>query len=155
MQKPTIYLGADHAGFNLKNSIRDHLEHAGFHTEDLGAHALDPKDDYPQYASAVAEAVLNHPGSLGILACGNAEGICIAANKFDGIRAGIGYAVEAARTMRTDDNANILCLPGRIETKDDPMRIVETFINTPFSDAERHKRRLEQVKEIEKIESKN
>ena len=147
--KPTIYLGADHAGFNLKASVREHLEEGGFTVEDLGAHELDPKDDYPEYAQAVAEAVLDHPGSLGVLACGNAEGICIAANKFDGIRAGIGYSAEAARTMKNDDNANIICLPGRIETQDDPLRMVEAFINAPFSGAERHVRRLDQVEKIE------
>ncbi len=147
--KPTIYLGADHAGFNLKASVREHLEELGYHVEDLGARELDPKDDYPQYAQAVSEVVLDHPGSLGILSCGNAEGVCIAANKFDGIRAGVGYSIEAARTMRADDNANVICIPGRIETQDDPLRIVEKFIETPFSGAERHARRLEQVKRIE------
>lgn len=150
--KPTIYLGADHAGFDMKTSVREHLELAGYTVEDLGAHELDPADDYPQYGEAVAEAVLKHPGSLGVLSCGNAEGICIVANKFDGIRAGVGYATEAARTMRTDDNANVICIPGRIETNDDPLAIVDAFVTTPFSGAERHVRRLEQVREIEKAD---
>jgi len=147
--KPTIYLGADHAGFNLKTSIREHLESHDFLVEDLGAHTLDPKDDYPSYAQAVAEAVLNHTGSLGVLSCGNAEGVCIAANKFDGIRAGIGYSVEAARTMRNDDDANIICIPGRLETQDDPLRIIEAFIHTSFSGADRHRRRLQEIARIE------
>jgi ribose 5-phosphate isomerase B len=142
--KPTVYLGADHAGFDLKNAIKEWLETRGYITEDLGAHALNPKDDYPTYAGAVAEAVRKHPGAFGILSCGNAEGICIAANKFDGIRAGIGYAIEAAKTMRTDDDANILCLPGRIKTADDPYKIAETFLTTPFSGAPRHIRRMRQ-----------
>lgn len=150
--KPTIYLGADHAGFDMKTSVREHLEHKGYHVEDLGAHDLDPADDYPQYGEAVAEAVLKHPGSLGVLSCGNAEGICIVANKFDGVRAGIGYAIEAAKTMRTDDNANIICIPGRVNTQDDPLAIVEAFIETPFSGEERHLRRLAQVREIEKAD---
>ncbi|MCH8049267.1 RpiB/LacA/LacB family sugar-phosphate isomerase [Patescibacteria group bacterium] len=147
--KPAIYIGADHAGFDLKTTIKEHLEAKGFVVEDLGAYELDPKDDYPQYSEAVAEAVLKHPGSLGVLSCGNAEGVCIAANKFEGIRAGLGYSVDAARTMRTDDDANIVCIPGRIETQDDPLKIVETFIQTPFSQAERHVRRLRQVAQIE------
>lgn len=147
--KPIIYLGADHAGFDLKASVREHLEAQGYIVEDLGAQALDPNDDYPQYAGAVAEAVRSHAGSLGVLACGNAEGVCIAANKFDGIRAGLGYSQAAAQTMRQDDNANIICVPGRLKTQDDPLKIIDTFIQTPFSKAERHERRLEQIAIIE------
>lgn len=147
--KPTIYLGADHAGFDLKSIISEHLTAQGYIIEDLGAHQLQPNDDYPEYAGAVAEAVRNHPGSLGILTCGNAEGVCIAANKFDGIRAGIGYSIEAAQTMRNDDNANIICLPGRIKTQDDPLKIIDVYLATQFSKADRHERRLDQVAKIE------
>ncbi len=147
--KPTIYLGADHAGFDLKSIINEHLTDQGYIVEDLGARELQPNDDYPQYAGAVAEAVANHPGALGVLTCGNAEGVCIAANKFDGIRAGIGYSIEAAETMRNDDNANIICLPGRIKTQDDPLKIIDVFLATQFSKADRHERRLEQVAKIE------
>ncbi|MEK7183855.1 MAG: RpiB/LacA/LacB family sugar-phosphate isomerase [Patescibacteria group bacterium] len=145
----TVYLGADHAGFALKNSLKEHLETRGFVVEDLGAHELDQDDDYPQYATAVAQAVRKHAGSFGILACGNAEGIAIAANKFQDIRAGIGYSIEAARTMRNDDNANILALPGRLPINDDPLEIAEIFLATPFSRAERHERRLEQISDLE------
>lgn len=145
----TIYLGADHAGFTLKEGIKEHLELQGYIVEDLGAHTLDPHDDYPMYAKLVASSVRKHPQSFGILICGNAEGVCIAANKFDGIRAGIGYSMEAAKTMRADDKANILCLPGRLKTQDDPMSITDTFLQTPFSNAERHKRRLQTIEIIE------
>ncbi len=151
--KPTIYIGADHAGFDLKASLKEHLAHQGFIVEDLGAHELNPTDDYPQYAGAVAEAVRNHPGSLGVLACGNAEGVCIAANKFDEIRAGVGYSVEASQTMRNDDNANVICLPGRVKTQDDPLKVLDAFVATPFSGAARHVRRLEQVAAIEERQS--
>lgn len=122
----------------------------GVVVEDLGAHQLDSDDDYPKYAAAVAQAVRNHRGSFGVLACGNAEGICIAANKFQDIRAGIGYSLEAAKTMRNDDNANILCLPGRVPINDDPLEIAEMFLATPYSGAERHERRLGQLEELEK-----
>lgn len=148
--KPIIYIGADHAGFDMKTSVKEHLETRGYTIEDLGAHTLDPHDDYPMYAEAVAQAVLNHPGSVGVLSCGNAEGICIAANKFDGIRAGIGFSKKAAASLRNDDHANIICIPGRIDIPDDPLAIVDTFLATPFSDAERHKRRLNQLSDIEK-----
>lgn len=147
--KPIIYLGADHAGFDMKTSIKEHLEAKGYSVEDLGAHELDPADDYPQYAEAVAEAVLNHPGSVGVLSCGNAEGVTIVANKFEGIRAGLAYSIEAAKTMRNDDNANIMSIPGRLDIPDDPLAIVDTFLETDFSEADRHVRRLGQVEEIE------
>jgi ribose 5-phosphate isomerase B len=146
----TVYLGADHAGFNRKASIADYLRAKDFIIEDLGARQLDPADDYPEYAARVAQAVREHPGSFGILSCGNAEGICIAANKFQGIRAGIGYSLEAARTMRTDDDANIICIPGKLSPSDDPLKIVEMFLATPFSGAERHTRRLKEIAELEK-----
>jgi len=149
--KPTIYIGADHAGFDMKATIKEHLTARDYIVEDLGALELDPTDDYPQYAEAVAQAIVKHPGSLGVLSCGNAEGVCIAANKFDDVRAGLGFSVEAARTMRQDDNANIICVPGRIATKDDPLQIIETFLKTPFSNAERHLRRLKQLDQIERM----
>ena len=77
----TIYLGADHAGFNLKNSLKEHLELQGHIVHDLGAHHLDPHDDYPPIAAEVAATVREHPSALGILVCGSAEGVAIAANK--------------------------------------------------------------------------
>ncbi|MCR4311812.1 MAG: RpiB/LacA/LacB family sugar-phosphate isomerase [Candidatus Uhrbacteria bacterium] len=144
-----VYLGADHAGFALKGSVKDHLETQNISTEDLGAFELDPSDDYPAVAATVAKAVLANPRSLGILFCGNAEGIAIAANKFDGIRAGIGYSVEAAKTMRNDDNANVLCVPGRLRTVDEPFAIVDAFLATPFSGEERHVRRLKELSQLE------
>lgn len=153
--KPIIYIGADHAGFDMKSMIKDHLEAAGYTVEDLGAHQLDPEDDFPQYAEAVAEAVLDHPESMGILSCGNAQGVCIAANKFDGIRAGLGHSLKAAKTMRQDDNVNVICIPGRVETQDDPLAIVDTFLATSFSGEERFQRRLNQVKEIEEDSSQD
>ncbi|PIX62660.1 hypothetical protein CO057_01545 [Candidatus Uhrbacteria bacterium CG_4_9_14_0_2_um_filter_41_50] len=147
--KPTIYIGADHAGFDLKEMIKEHLELTDYTVEDLGAHQFDPNDDYPEYAAAVAQAVVGHAGSFGILSCGNAEGICMAANKFADIRAGIGYSEEAAETMRTDDDANILCIPGRLQTEDDPLGILAAFLSTSFSNAPRHVRRLNKLEELE------
>lgn len=144
-----VYIGADHAGFSLKEILEEHLGMLGFSVEDLGAHELNEADDYPEIAARVATAVAANPRSLGILSCGNAEGICIAANKFDGVRAGIGYSVAAATTMRNDDDANIICIPGRLKIVDDPLKVAEAFLKTRFSGAERHERRLEQVRVIE------
>lgn len=145
-----VYIGADHAGLHLKQSIKEHLELNGFDVEDLGAHELNPQDDYPQYASAVARAIAENPDALGILSCGNAEGVCIVANKFDGIRAGVGFSIDSAKTMRQDDNANIICIPGRIKTLDDPLKIIDNFLSTPFSKETRHMRRLDEVSKLEK-----
>ena len=150
MSLPSIvYLGADHAGLAMKESVKRHVQSAGFEVEDLGAHEIDANDDYPVYAARVANVVRNNPRSVGLLFCGSAEGVCIAANKFDGIRAGIGFSVEAAKSLRFDDDGNVLCLPGRIGVNDDPMAIVDGFLNTKPSTAERHERRVKEIKLIE------
>lgn len=147
--KPRVYLGADHAGFKVKESVKEALAQAGFGVEDLGAPALDPADDYPAYGHAVAERVAADPNAVGILSCGNAQGICIVANKTTGVRAATGFNVEEAKTSRTDDNANILCLPGRFVSLDEAVAIAKAWLDTPFSGAARHVRRLEEVNKIE------
>ena len=153
MSRPAvIYLGADHAGFAMKESVKRYVVSAGFEVEDLGAHELDPHDDYPVYAARVANVVRGNSRSVGLLFCGSAEGICIAANKFDGIRAGIGYSVESAKSLRLDDHGNILCLPGAINTIDDPIAIIEAFLNTEPSTASRHERRIGKISAIESQE---
>ncbi len=151
MSSPTIIsIGADHAGFALKESVKRHLQDRGVDVDDVGAHVLDLNDDYPTYASLVARAVLENPRSLGILICGSAEGVCIAANKFDGIRAGIGFSVDAAKSLKTDDDGNILCVPGKLGTLDTPFAIINAFLTTPFSGAARHERRLQEIADIER-----
>jgi ribose 5-phosphate isomerase B len=144
-----IYLGADHAGLALKESVKRHLAHNGIEIEDLGAHRDDPHDDYPVYAARVANAVRRNPRSLGILFCGSAEGVCIAANKFDDIRAGIGFSIPAAQSLRHDDHGNVLCLPGRLETQDNVMTIVDAFLEASPSSEQRHQRRVHKITAIE------
>lgn len=144
-----IYLGADHAGFHLKNSLLEHLQMQGAGVIDLGAHTLDPLDDYPLIAKQVASRVAAEPGSIGVLCCGNAEGVCIAANKFDGVRAGIGYSIDAAESMREEDHVNILCLPGRTPTQDDPLAILDAFLAAEPQAEERYLRRLGQISGFE------
>jgi len=151
-KKPTIYLGADHAGWETKEHIREVLEEKGFSTVDMGNRDLVDDDDYPDFGHAVAKRVVSDPGSFGIVSCGNAQGICIVTNKVKGIRAAVGFSEYAAETSRTDDDANILCLPGRVLSKKAARKIVGKWIETEFSKAERHKRRLKKVKEIEKQE---
>ena len=145
----TVYIGADHAGFYAKNALKDGLSVLGYDIEDLGAFHLNEEDDYPEFAATVASAVQKHPGSFGILLCGSAEGMCMAANKFNGIRAGIGFSQEAARLMRTDDDANILCIPSRLTLQNTPKDIARVFLETPFSHAPRHMRRIAQIDALE------
>lgn len=138
----TLYLAADHAGFSLKESLRVHFSgQSEWHVEDLGAMAFSEGDDYTDYARKLAVAVANHPRAIGIICCGSGEGVCMVANKFAGIRAAIGFSIKAAVASRNDEEANVLCLPGRIETIDDPLKIAEAFLRTPFSGEERHARR--------------
>ena len=115
---------------------------------DLGPSQYDETDDYPPYAEAVAHFVRQH-GGRGILICKNGIGVCIAANKVDGIRAGIGYNLMAAETMMLDDNTNVLCLASKLGTEEHALAVVRRWLETNFSGAQRHKRRLEEVKEIE------
>ena len=153
MSSPSIiYIGADHAGFALKESVKRYLGQAGWSVEDVGAHALVPTDDYPEYAALVATAVRENARSVGILLCGSAEGVCIAANKFDGIRAGIGYSLAAATSLRADDHGNVLCLPGRMPVQDDVMAIIDAFLTTVPSTEPRHVRRNDAIADIEATE---
>jgi ribose 5-phosphate isomerase B len=154
----TIYLGADHAGFALKEKIKEWLQGEGHAVQDLGAYTLDPLDDYPDFAAAVAQEVAQNPKSRGILFCGSAEGVCIAANKIAGIRAVSPTNVEGARLSRIDDDANILCLPGgqmKIPVPElafsleKAKKLITLWLLTPFSGEERHVRRLRKIEELE------
>lgn len=143
-----IYLGADHAGFKLKEEIKKFLREEKQKFEDLGNEEFDPGDDYPDYAHPVAKKVAE-TGERGILFCGNAQGVCILANKVKRIRAAVGADEYVAKTSRTDDDSNILCLPGRIMTADEAKKIVKSWLETPFSGADRHVRRLKKIQQIE------
>ncbi len=146
--KQTVLLGADHAGFKLKHELKRFLQQQGYTVIDLGAHELDPQDDYPKYAYAVAKAVSKGKG-LGILACGSAEGICIAANKVKGVRAVPVWTLRNARLSREHNDANILCLSGWELPMAKAKKIVTVWLKTAFSGAERHVRRLKEIGMIE------
>jgi len=143
-----IYLAADHAGFERKEMIKKHLSSLGHEVKDFGAYELDEKDDYPDYAYPMAEAVAKD-GKKGIVFCGNAEGVCIVANKVDGIRAALGYSSYAAKSSREDDDTNILCVPGRVMEDDEVIEMVNIWLTTPFFEADRHKRRIKKIEDIE------
>ena len=150
--KPTIYIGADHAGWNLKEHIEEHLKEKGYSVVDMGNANLVNDDDYPDFGYAVAKRVATEPDAHGIVICGNAQGICIVANKVKGVRAATGFNQDVAASSRNDDNSNILCLPGRHVDAKEAIKIVDTWLTTEFSGADRHIRRLKKVEEIEKQE---
>jgi ribose 5-phosphate isomerase B len=149
MNQEPLFIASDHAGYTLKQTISSFIEEKLDRTIiDLGPMQHDKKDDYPDYAIPLAKKVAETEGR-GILLCGNGVGVCMAANKINGIRAGIGYSRWAAETMRTDDNTNILCLPARALNKEQAKNIVNTWLKTDFSQAQRHQRRLNKINKIE------
>ena len=144
----TVYIGADHAGYKLKQELKKFLQHLGHKVVDVGAHALDPQDDYPKYAYAAAKAVAQGKG-VAILACGSAEGICIAANKVKGVRAVPVWTLRNARLSREHNDANVLCLSGWELSLASAKKIAKAWLETEFSKEERHLRRLKEIKQIE------
>jgi ribose 5-phosphate isomerase B len=144
----TIFIGADHAGFKLKQELKRFLDQHGYKVVDKGAAELDPQDDYPKFAHAVAKEVSAGKG-MGILACGSAEGICVAANKVKGVRAVPVWTLRNARLSREHNDANVLCLSGWELSPSRAKKIVKLWLDTKFSGAERHVRRLKQIERIE------
>ena len=145
-----IALGADHAGFDLKQLLKEHIERAGHPVKDLGTHASDAVD-YPDYAREVAHNVARHDSDFGVLVCGSGVGMSITANKVTGIRAANVGSEQAARLSREHNNANVLALGARVVREADALKIVDAFINTPFAGG-RHERRVDKIAQIEKEE---
>ena len=145
-----VYLGTDHGGYQLKEEIKTYLVQNNISAEDLGAHTLDPEDDYPDFIIPVAKKVTSDPASLGIIIGRSGNGEAIAANKVRGIRAALCLNEEMARKARQHNDANILSLGADYITQDEAKRIVRTFIETNFSNEDRHIRRIEKIKKIEK-----
>lgn len=146
-----IYLGTDHRGFELKETLRDFLLARGFQVTDIGTNSKEPVD-YPLIAEKVARKVVEDPNNRGILLCGSGAGMGIVANKVDGILAAVAWKPEVAKAMRYEDNINVLCLPADEISAEQAKEIAQTFLGTSFGGEERYKRR---VKEIEEIERKN
>lgn len=144
-----IAIGADHAGFSLKGRVIRLLETEGHSISDLGTDSTDPVD-YPDYAEAVADVIIQGKAQLGILLCGSGVGASIAANKVPGIRAALCHDVFSARQSREDDDANVLCLGPRVIGPALAEELIRTFLAARFSKAERHRHRLEKVAKLEK-----
>lgn len=150
-----VFIGADHAGFVLKEEVRQWLGEWDEPFEDVGAHALDPNDDYPDYAFAVAERVAASPDRhRGILMCGSGQGICIAANKVRGVRAVAIDDPEQARLAREHGDTNVICLSSWRNAPEQLREVLRTWLATPFSNEERHARRLKKIEEYEAAHAK-
>jgi len=148
-----IYLAADHRGFHAKQKIKEFLESLNHTVTDLGPHNYDKDDDYPDYAFLLGEKVAKE-NSKGIIICSSGIGVCIAANKVKGIRAGYCESEKHAVSSRGDDNTNILVLDEMTFDTDSDFKIITAWLNTPFSGEERHKRRLEKISAYEEEHSK-
>lgn len=146
----TIYIGADHRGFALKEKLKAVLSNEAYTVVDLGAAAYDQNDDYPDFARAVVEAVGKNPGEdRGILICGSGFGVDIAANKFPGIRSVLPSSPDHAYIARHDDDANVLAIAADFTDESVAQKIAKTFLVTPFAKEERYKRRLEKIAKSE------
>ena len=148
-----IFLGSDHNGFRLKEDVFNYLKKRGYEVFDVGDNELDPDDDFPQFAQAAAVRVLgedikNDPRA--ILICGGGQGMCMAANRFRGIRASVIWDSYEAKMTRNDNDSNILCLPARVleNNQKDWQYIIDTWLETPFAAAPRFKRRNAQIDEV-------
>ncbi|MCT1555303.1 ribose-5-phosphate isomerase [Corynebacterium sanguinis] len=144
-----IYLGADHAGFERKNQIKEHLEAAGHEVIDCGAHVYDAADDYPAFCIAAAERTVADSGSLGIVLGGSGNGEQIAANKVKGARCALAWSTETARLAREHNNAQLIGIGGRMHTEEEALAIVDAFIGQEWSNEQRHQRRIDILAEYE------
>ncbi len=144
-----VIIGSDHAGYVYKTLLIPVLQQEGYEVLDLGTDSADNADDYPDHAADVATAILNKQGDRGILICGSAVGVSIAANKFKGIRAGVCHDTYSAHQSVEHDNVNILCIGERVIGIELAKEIVLVFLRAAFTNEPRHIRRLEKISAIE------
>ena len=145
-----VYLGADHAGYELKQAIVDHLTAGGHEPIDCGAYDYDAEDDYPAFCIAAAVATVADPGSLGIVLGGSGNGEQIAANKVPGARCALAWSTETAALAREHNNAQLIGIGGRMHTLPEALAIVDAFVGTAWSQAARHQRRIDILAEYER-----
>ncbi len=145
-----IYIASDHAGYETKEYLKNYFENRNIPYKDLGTDSDEKKADYPLYAERVAERVVEEEGARGVLTCGTGIGMTIVANKIKGVRAAFAFDKYSARKAREHNNSNILVLRGRNFSKKKNRELVEEWLNTEFSSEERHRRRVEEIEELEK-----
>jgi len=151
--KPRIALGADHAGFPVKESIKRYLLGAGYPVEDVGTWS-DESVDYPDYAKRVSARVVRGEDRFGILVCGTGIGMTIAANKIEGVRAALAYNRGTARMAREHNDANVLAIGGRVVNDAGAIEIVKDFLETEFAGG-RHQRRIDKISELDRERAGN
>ena len=144
-----IAVGADHNGYALKKTMADLLRSLGHEVSDVGAHAIDPEDDYPDFAGALARTVASGEAERGVMVCGSGVGASVAANKVRGVRAAVCHDTYSAHQGVEHDDMNVLCLGARIVGEEVAREAVQAFVSATFSGEERHRRRLEKVLAIE------
>ena len=144
-----VAVGADHAGFEMKSEIVAWLGSKGHQVKDLGAHTFDPNDDYPDFAAAVAGALLSGEPEKGVLICGSGVGACITANKVKGIRACLCHDTYTARQGVEHDDMNVLCIGGRVIGVELAKAVLEAFLDASFIPEPRFQRRLDKLNQVE------
>ncbi|NRN66693.1 Ribose 5-phosphate isomerase B / Galactose 6-phosphate isomerase [Kibdelosporangium sp. 4NS15] len=144
-----MYLGSDHAGYELKTYLADHLRQAGHEVVDVGPRVYDAQDDYPPFCIAAAQRVVGDEGSLGVVIGGSGNGEQIAANKVEGCRAALAYNVETAQLARKHNNAQVVAIGARMHSPEDAAQIVDVFLKTEFEGG-RHQRRIDLVLDYER-----
>lgn len=146
-----VFLGADHRGYKLKEKIMLYLSKRNCPVEDVGNSVYDKNDDYPQYAALAVQKIFgsDDENPMAILVCGGGQGMAIAANRFNGIRAVVIDSVEGAKWARNDNDANVMSLSAELyEGNDDWQEIIDAFLTTKASSAKRHKRRIKQLDDL-------
>lgn len=143
MEKKTVGIGCDHAGYLYKEAIRKKLLQDGFEVIDYGTHTSDSVD-YPDYVHPLAVAVEKADGMKGFLICGSANGVAITANKHQGVRAAIAWRSDVASLSRQHNDANVLCIPARFVSEEDALEFVHVFMNTEFEGG-RHQNRVNKI----------
>ena len=138
-----IFIGCDHAGFEMKEALKKYLIDANYDVEDKGTYSLDSVD-YPDFAHAVATGVETTDGSLGVLLCGSANGVCIAANKHQSIRAALCWLPEIASLARQHNDANVVCIPARFVNDEIGLEILKAFLSASFEGG-RHQKRVDKI----------
>jgi len=137
-----IHIGSDHAGLDFKNELINHLVAQGHDVTDHGPYEYDALDDYPVFCIPAAEATAQEPGSFGIVLGGSGNGEQMAANKVKGVRAALVWSIETAKLAREHNDANVISIGGRMHDEAFCLKLVDTFLETPFSGDERHVRRI-------------
>jgi ribose 5-phosphate isomerase B len=138
-----IHVASDHAGYELRVAVVDHLRAAGHDVVDHGAHTYDALDDYPPFCIEAGEAVVADPGSLGVVIGGSGNGEQIAANKVNGVRAALAWNLTTAQLARQHNDANVVAVGARQHSVDEALSLVDAFVAEPFSQDERHQRRID------------